>query len=161
MQKTIITINFKDTQKTGEEFAYQIKGGEVLALYGDLGSGKTTFMQGLAKGLGIKKNIISPTFIIMRTYEIPSSFLGERSELRDEESLRLSSGIKNLYHLDLYRIENEAQAEDLGLLELMGEPENIVAVEWPDKIENILPDTRINIYFTYMEDDKREIRINF
>ena len=68
--KKIITNSFTETQQVGFDFAKKLQGGEVLALYGDLGSGKTTFMQGLAKGLGITKNIISPTFIIMRTYEI-------------------------------------------------------------------------------------------
>jgi tRNA threonylcarbamoyladenosine biosynthesis protein TsaE len=140
----IITTGYKDTQELGSFFAKKLKGGEVLALYGDLGSGKTTFMQGLAKGLGITKNIISPTFIIMRTYEIG---------IKDKER------IKNLYHLDLYRIENEEQAVDLGLKELMGDVENIVAIEWPDKIENLLPEKRITIHFEYLEDDKRQIRI--
>src|SRR5579862_9128827 len=70
MLKAIITSNFKQTQQLGFDFAKNLKGGEVLALYGDLGSGKTTFIQGLAVGLGIKRPIISPTFIIMRTYKI-------------------------------------------------------------------------------------------
>ena len=140
--KTTITTSFKETQKIGEEFAKKLKGGEVLALYGDLGSGKTTFMQGLAKGLGIERNIISPTFIIMRTYHLKGEVL------------------KNLYHLDLYRIENESQAVELGLEELMEDSENIVAIEWPEKIENLMPSNKITIYFTYLNDDKREIRID-
>jgi tRNA threonylcarbamoyladenosine biosynthesis protein TsaE len=141
--KQIVTHSFKETQEFGKKFAQQLNGGEVIALYGDLGSGKTTFMQGLAQGLGIQKNIISPTFIIMRTYNIQSE----------------AKSLKTLYHLDLYRIENEAQAIDLGLEELMGDSENIVAIEWPDKIENILPEKRINIYCAYLEDDRREIKI--
>src|SRR5581483_476501 len=140
--KKIVTSTFEETQHVGLTFAKELRGGEVIALYGDLGAGKTTFMQGLAKGLGITRNIISPTFIIMRTYE---------AGIRDQEQ-----GIRNLYHLDLYRIENEEQAIELGLEELMGDPENIVAIEWPDKIENILPEKRINIYFEYLGDDKRE-----
>lgn len=138
MLKKIITTNFQQTQQLGFDFAKKLKGGEVLALYGDLGSGKTTFMQGLAKGLGITKNIISPTFIIMRTYE---------------------AGARSLYHVDLYRIETEKDVEGLGLFELMNQPENIVAIEWPDKIENLLPQKRITIYFEYLEENKREIRI--
>ncbi len=144
--KIITTNSFEETQQVGCDFAKKVKGGQVLALYGDLGSGKTTFMQGLAKGLGVKKNIISPTFIIMRSYK-----MGTRDEGRR---------IRNLYHLDLYRIENETQAEDLGLRELMGDPQSVVAIEWPDKIENILPEKRINIYFEYLGDDKRSIRFN-
>jgi len=138
--KTIITSSFKETQKVGEDFARQLKGGEVLALYGDLGSGKTTFIQGLAAGLGIERPIISPTFIIMRTYN-----------LKTQNS-------KVFYHIDLYRINGEEDIQSLGLLELMGDKQNIVAIEWPDKIENLLPENRINIYFEYLEDDRREIR---
>ena len=138
--KKIITNSFEKTQQVGFDFAKKLKGGEILALYGDLGSGKTTFMQGLAKGLGIKRNIISPTFIIMRTYEF-----------KEKE-------LKYLYHLDLYRIENVEQTVDLGLKELMEDRENIVAIEWPDKIENLLPENRIDIMFAYLGDDKREIR---
>ncbi|PIY93800.1 MAG: tRNA (adenosine(37)-N6)-threonylcarbamoyltransferase complex ATPase subunit type 1 TsaE, partial [Candidatus Levybacteria bacterium CG_4_10_14_0_8_um_filter_35_23] len=65
-----ITKNFEETQKLGEELAGEIKDGAVVALYGDLGSGKTTFVQGFAKGLGINKRLISPTYIILRTYKI-------------------------------------------------------------------------------------------
>jgi tRNA threonylcarbamoyladenosine biosynthesis protein TsaE len=141
MQKIITTNSFEETQKLGEEFAQTLKGGEVLALYGDLGSGKTTFMQGLAKGLGVSRNINSPTFIIMRTYEISS---------KDSE-------LKNLYHVDLYRIESEKDVEGLGLRELLNDPQNIVAIEWPDKVKNILPENCISIYFKYVDEDKREI----
>ena len=141
---SVVTKSFEETQHLGFDFSHKLKGGEVLALYGDLGSGKTTFIQGLAKGLGITRNIISPTFIIMRSYALGAG----------NKSLK----IRTLYHLDLYRIENETQAEDLGLLELLGDSQNVVALEWPDKIENLLPEKRINIYFTYLEDDTREIR---
>ncbi|SRR5258708_5735544 len=140
--KKIITTSFEETQQLGFDFAKMLKGGAVLALYGDLGSGKTTFMQGLARGLGITRNIISPTFLIMRSYEITKK------------------GLKHLYHLDLYRVEEASKAMDLGINELMGEPKNIVAIEWPDKIENLLPEKRINIYFAYLGDDKRQIQIS-
>jgi len=145
MKGSFITKNFKETQKLGKDFASRLIGGEVVALYGNLGSGKTTFMQGLAKGLGITRNIISPTFIIMRTYKIGK---GEKGK-----------GTGNLYHIDLYRIESERNVDGLGLIELMSQPENIIAIEWPDKIENLLPEKRINIYFEYLGDDKRKIRI--
>jgi tRNA threonylcarbamoyladenosine biosynthesis protein TsaE len=145
MSKVIITSNFEQTQMLGFEFANKLSGGEVLALYGDLGSGKTTFMQGLAKGLGIKRNIISPTFIIIRTYT---------TDLQERET-----SFRNLYHLDLYRLENGSQASELGLEELFNDPQNVVAIEWPDKIEKLLPEKRINIYFTYLTDKKRQIQI--
>ena len=142
--KTITTSNFKETQQLGFDFANRLKGGDVVALYGDLGSGKTTFVQGLAKGLSIERPIISPTFIIMRMYK-----LGNRKK---------GIGSRNFYHVDLYRVSNETDVQGVGLMELMADPENIIVIEWPDKIENLLPDKRINIYFEYLGDDKREIR---
>ena len=135
----LITNSFLETQKFGEDFAKSLKGGEVIALYGDLGSGKTTFVQGLAKGLGIDQRIISPTFIIMRTYELTNTV------------------VKKFYHVDLYRIETEHDVEGLGLLELMHDPQNIVVIEWPEKLENLLPDNRIDFVFRYLGDDQREI----
>lgn len=141
----VITHDFEETRKLGKGLAEKLKGGEVIALHGDLGSGKTTFMQGLATGLGITRNIISPTFIIMRTYTVGKSEPG--------------TGIGTLYHLDLYRIQTEAEAIDLGLSDLMEQPENIVAIEWPDQIENLLPEKAIHVYFEYLEEDKRKIRI--
>lgn len=142
--KQIITTSFGQTQKVGFDFAKKLKGGEVLALYGDLGSGKTTFVQGLAAGLGIDRQIISPTFIIMRTYTADT-----------QKSKR-----KVFYHVDLYRISNSDEVQSLGLLEFMGDPQTIVAIEWPDKIENLLPENRIDITFTYLEDDMRQIGID-
>jgi len=143
IKKTIITKNFKETQRLGSQFADKLKRRGVIALYGDLGSGKTTFVQGLAKGLGIDKKIISPTFIIVRKYEIP---------------LKSSAlNLKSFYHVDLYRIENEKDIEGLGLVEIINDPENIVAVEWPEKIEKLLPKKRTNLYFEYFGDDKRQI----
>jgi tRNA threonylcarbamoyladenosine biosynthesis protein TsaE len=136
--KDIVTNSYKETQKVGFDFAKTLKGGDVVALHGDLGSGKTTFVQGLAEGLGITKKIISPTFIIMRTYEV---------------------GGKNFYHVDLYRIEDEKDVEGLGLLEIMESNDSIVVIEWPEKIENILPQTRKDIIFTYIDNDRRSIVI--
>lgn len=142
-KKVVTTECFEDTQKLGFDFAKQLSSGAVVTLHGNLGSGKTTFVQGLAKGFGIKKRIISPSFIIMRTYEV-----GEKSK---------DLGIKHFYHVDLYRIETEKDIEGLGLLELINNKETIVVVEWPDKIEHLLPEDRIDLYFEYMADDKRSI----
>jgi len=145
MKGQYLTTGFQETQELGKKFASTLMGGEILALYGDLGSGKTTFVQGLAKGLGIDKQIISPTFIIMRTYD-----LGNREQ---------GIGNRNFYHVDLYRISTEEDVQSLGLLELLNQPENVVVIEWPDKIENLLPEKRVNIYFEYLGDDRRQIRI--
>jgi tRNA threonylcarbamoyladenosine biosynthesis protein TsaE len=140
---TIITSSFEETQKSGFDFAKKVEAVSVLALHGDLGSGKTTFIQGLAKGLGINKKIISPTFIIMRTYELPV----------------ISRYKRHFYHLDLYRINNEKDVKELGLMELINDTSNLLAIEWPEKIFKILPEKRLDLHFEYIGENKRKIRI--
>lgn len=145
MKQTITTNSFEETQKLGAGFAQRIDSVSVFALYGDLGSGKTTFIQGLSKGLGIQKKIISPTFIIMRTYEIPENFFQKK---------------KCFYHIDLYRIKNKKDIEALGLIEIMNDPQNITAIEWPEIIKDLLPTKRIDIFFEYLDENKRKITFN-
>lgn len=143
MTKTSVTKSFEETRQLGFDFADKSKKSNIFALYGDLGSGKTTFVQGLARGLGIQRRIISPSFIIVRSYKISFKIQDVR--------------FKNFYHVDLYRIGDEKEVIDLGLMELVNNPENLVAIEWPDKIENVLPDKRINVYFEFIEENKRKI----
>jgi tRNA threonylcarbamoyladenosine biosynthesis protein TsaE len=145
MIQEFITNSFEETQQVGENFAYLLDGGEVLALYGDLGSGKTTFVQGLAKGLGVVRKVNSPTFIIVREYEI--------------KSMNQEAGIKGLFHIDLYRIETRRELMSLGLHNILHNPDNIVAIEWPEKSQGLLPEKRIEIHFEYLDEDRRKITI--
>ena len=112
---------------------------------GDLGSGKTTFVQGLIKGLGIKKRIISPTFILVRHYEIPSTLN--------------SRGVRNIYHVDLYRLEGniKEQLQELGFDEIISDNCNIVLVEWADKATEVFPSNTIWMEFENAGGDKRKI----
>ncbi|MSU60694.1 MAG: tRNA (adenosine(37)-N6)-threonylcarbamoyltransferase complex ATPase subunit type 1 TsaE [Candidatus Staskawiczbacteria bacterium] len=154
-----ITNNNKETQSIGENFAQEIlatklqKNAVVLALSGDLGAGKTTFLQGFAKGLGIEEVVNSPTFIIMKKFEIKKS------------------DFKFFYHFDLYRLENQTDVEFLDLAEIISDPKNIVAVEWPEKIKKIMPENVISITFKHLEpasakgsgetgENKRELTIS-
>ena len=146
-EEVFITNSFRETQGLGEEFVERISGqgralseerSLVIALYGDLGSGKTTFVQGLAKGLGIKRRIISPTFIIVRSYKL---------------------GVRSFFHIDLYRIADEKDIEGLGLEEIMEDPQNIVAIEWAEKMGNLLQKERWNVRFEYLSKEKRRITI--
>lgn len=136
----MITDSYKKTQSLGEEFAKKLTGGLVVALHGDLGGGKTTFTQGIAKGLGIKKRIISPTFVIVRTYKI---------------------GFKNFYHIDLYRVQSKSDIEGLGIEEILKNPENIIVVEWAERLGDLLPKKRIDVYFEYIDEEKRKITYDF
>ena len=114
---TQVTNSAKETQKVGTILAKQIKPPIILALISDLGGGKTTFTQGLAKGLGIKEKIVSPTFVLERIYEIPKKNYA-------------------LHHYDLYRIE----PDDILIDEILENArDNIVVIEWAEKIEDQLP----------------------
>jgi tRNA threonylcarbamoyladenosine biosynthesis protein TsaE len=138
MNEEYITNSSEETQKLGADFSQALKGGDFLAFYGELGSGKTTFIQGLAKGLGITRRIISPTFIIVRHYKIKSG---------------------NFYHIDLYRTESESDLLGLGIDEIIKDESNIVALEWAEKMGELLPRKRIDLHFEYLGDNKRKINV--
>ncbi len=142
-----ITKSAQQTKEFAANFAKKLKGGEILCLYGDLGSGKTTFVQGLAEGLGIKKRILSPTFVLMRSYETKVK----------SEKLKVKS---YLHHIDLYRIESAEEIEMLGLQEIFNNPQDIVAIEWAERIKQILPSKRTDIYFEHIDENIRRIKIN-
>jgi len=148
-----ITKNFEETQKLGEELAGEIKDGTVVALYGDLGSGKTTFVQGFAKGLGINKRLISPTYIILRTYKIKLKTKNLKLKTSVQE-------VKNFYHVDLYRIQNEEDIKGIGLDEIIKNGKDIVAIEWAEKLGKFLPKKRIDVHFR-TQGDAREITIKY
>lgn len=135
-KKIYITKSFEETQKLGYDFAKTLKRGAMVCLYGDLGSGKTTFVQGLAKGLGIKKRIISPTFVIVRSHKLE---------------------VGSFYHIDLYRIESERNLEELGIEEIINNKNNIVAIEWAEKLKNYLSQKRIDIKFSYEKENVKKI----
>lgn len=152
-EEIFITNNFEETQKLGEEFARshlaRLKC-TLIALYGDLGSGKTTFVQGLAKGLGIKRRVISPTFIMVRSYELKS---------QKHNSKFKSFGQRTFFHIDLYRVKSEQDIEGLGLEEIIKDAQNIVAIEWAEKMGDLLPRKRWDIHFEHLDRDKRRISI--
>lgn len=135
----VITKSAQETYQLGQDLGNKLKGGEILALEGDLGSGKTTFAQGLAKGLGINQQIISPTFIIVREYPT-----------------RLG---RNFYHIDLYRLEENIENEfkNLGISDLAGRDNNILAIEWAQKAKTLLPENAIWIKFKEIGENKRKI----
>lgn len=140
MNKKLITASGKETQQLGEKLVKELDGNTVIALYGDLGSGKTTFVQGVAHALGIENNIQSPTFLLMKEYEV------------EDKSL----SIKKLYHLDLYRL-SEYSKDDLGLSDILEDKSVLVVIEWADRIKGILPQKRINVFFEHNNNQTRSI----
>jgi len=121
MQK-IISKTEKDTDQLASKLASQLKGGEVIALVGDLGAGKTRFVKGLAKAYNIKKNITSPTFVLMKVYPVSHN----------------PFSISQLVHVDAYRLEEPQELFYLGIEEYLNKPDTIVVIEWADKIKKYL-----------------------
>jgi len=140
INQPITTTSPQETARIGQEFGNCVreKGIRVVCLYGELGSGKTTFVQGFAKGLGITMRLLSPTFIIVRRYQMPDN-----------------SGF--IYHLDLYRMESEKDLLGLGLPEILADPDSIVVIEWAEKMGSLVPQPRIDVYFEVLEDGKHKI----
>jgi tRNA threonylcarbamoyladenosine biosynthesis protein TsaE len=113
-----ILNNVGSTQAFGEGWATGLTGGEVIALHGVLGAGKTQLVKGLAQGLGYRGDVTSPTFTIMHEYR---------------------GGRLPIYHLDLYRIKDEAEAISIGLEEYIP-GDGVTVIEWPERITSLLPD---------------------
>lgn len=134
-QYTIQTNGPEETTQFAEKLAALLSPGDVIALEGDLGAGKTTFTKGLAKGLEIKKTVNSPTFTIIKEYH----------------------GRLPLYHMDVYRVENSF--EDLGFDEYF-EGDGVTVVEWAHLIEEQLPNERLTIYLYHEDNDNRKIVLN-
>ncbi|MBU1045609.1 tRNA (adenosine(37)-N6)-threonylcarbamoyltransferase complex ATPase subunit type 1 TsaE [Patescibacteria group bacterium] len=175
MEKKIITGSDQKTRslaksmaenclKTGLGFVFNGQA-MIFALDGSLGSGKTTFIQGFAKGLGIREKILSPTFVILKRFKItkpkgPNPTRSQRFAPRcGPESKALSPKFKNFYHIDCYRIKDSQEILDLGFEEIISDPENIVVIEWADKIKEVLPKNIAVINFKLKDKNIREIII--
>lgn len=139
MQNTLQTNSAQETQAIAKKFANKLHPGDIVLLYGNLGAGKTTFTQGLAKGLGITRRIISPTFILMRTYEMANA--------------------KTFYHVDLYRLEKDKEIEGIGFIEKIGIKDSIIVIEWPEKLQGYVPKKRWEIHIEDRGGEKREIQV--
>ena len=137
MERVFTTSSSTQTKKFAEKFASRVKNHEkslVIGLQGDLGSGKTTFVQGFAKGFGVKEKVLSPTFVIMKKYG-------------------------TLYHIDCYRLENSKELLELGWDKIMSDPQNIILIEWPERVKDILPAEVIMVRFKTISQNKREIHV--
>ena len=164
-----ITKNYKQTQRLGKNFAEEIlkmsagKTAVVLGLKGNLGGGKTTFLQGFARGIGIKEKILSPTFVVLKHFKIPQ---------KNANYSLPTTNYTDFYHIDCYRINKPKEILELGFKEIISDPKNIVAIEWPEKIKKVLsrllegsrgsstksgPKSFIKINFKFIDKNTREI----
>jgi len=127
--------NPEETRALGERIGRAAQAGDVLLLSGELGAGKTLFVQGIARGLGYESPVSSKSFVILGQY----------------------AGRVTLYHADLYRLEDPEQVQELGLDEITAD--GVLAVEWPERAEWILPDERLLIRFEVTSEDTRRLHL--
>lgn len=135
-----ISNSLEETFSIAQLIGRNLFGGEVLALYGNLGAGKTAFTQGLASGLEIKDRVNSPTFVIMKIYESPVRKI-------------------KLCHIDAYRLEDEKDLLDIGVEDYLGQSHVVTVIEWADKVEKLLSKNTIRIFLKNRDLNKREIII--
>jgi len=135
---TFLSDTPEATRDLARDLARDLKPPVVIALYGDLGAGKTLFTQGLARALGVTQPVTSPTFTLINEYDLPHG--------------------GKLFHVDCYRLQHAvSEAVALGLEELFDE--GIVVIEWADRIESILPEDRIDIHFEHVGEGQRRITV--
>ncbi|OGD83272.1 tRNA (adenosine(37)-N6)-threonylcarbamoyltransferase complex ATPase subunit type 1 TsaE [Candidatus Collierbacteria bacterium RIFOXYD1_FULL_40_9] len=141
MEKTFLTSSHQETQEVAQNLISKLSAGTTICLLGELASGKTTFTQGVGLALGISR-VTSPTYMIMREYKVESH-----------------PNIKRLFHLDLYRLNSVEEIKAFDLAEIWSDPKNLIVVEWPEKILEILPNSHYLIYFKQTGPSQREISI--
>ncbi len=138
-KKVVITRSPEETREFAREFAFPLLVGDVIALVGELGSGKTTFVQGLANGLNIKENVSSPTYKIINEF----------------------SGRLPLYHIDFYRIKEPVDILNIGFEHYIY-GEGVTVIEWADRFPELIPDNVMNVTFLMKKNnpDLRKIEIS-
>ncbi len=128
----------EQTRRIGMLLGGELKAGDVICLQGNLGAGKTTFVQGLAQGWGSIDSVSSPTFIIVNEYR------------------RANGG--QIFHLDAYRLDSVPEAEELDLDSMLAE--GVLIIEWPEKLDGLLPNDRLWITLDHVQEEHRQMRFN-
>lgn len=138
MEKVIRTQSPQETQSLGVKIGQKLRPGDVIALIGDLGTGKTCLTQGIARGVGIAPDevVSSPSYILINEY----------------------NGNIPIYHIDLYRIETATEIAELGLGEYV-DGNGVCIIEWADRMDDTLPDKCIRIHMTWIDENTRSITI--
>jgi tRNA threonylcarbamoyladenosine biosynthesis protein TsaE len=154
-EKQFITKSFEETEQLGEEFAGQLQPGSVVALIGELGGGKTTFVRGLVRGLGFENRVVSPTFTVMRMYK--RKVKSEKSKVK---SVVQNSKIERVYHIDLYRMTSREDLKTLDFVDMVQDSQAVMLIEWPELAEGLLPEERMEVRFEHMGEEKRKITIS-
>ncbi len=127
----------EQTRRIGKRLGEVLQAGDVICLQGDLGAGKTTFVQGVAQGWGSIDSVSSPTFILVNLYR------------RTDEA--------RLFHMDAYRLDSAPEAEELDLETMLAQ--GPLLIEWPERIDGLVPDERLWIKFEYVDEEEREMNL--
>ena len=130
------------TMVLAEKLAQTLKGGEIIALSGDLGSGKTTFTKGLAEALKVEEIITSPTFVVLKVYP---------AKLSNNQKIEF-------VHIDAYRAETIEDIKSVGIEDYLNRADVVIVIEWPEKIQEILPKNTMKISFKFIGENSREIK---
>lgn len=138
-KKTVVTNSADDTKFLAAKTAADLQSGDCLCLWGELGAGKTTFIQGLAAVFGIYR-LTSPTYVLLSQYDLDPHFK-----------------IRTLYHFDLYRLEDVGELRSVNFEEVLSDPDGLVLIEWPDRLGERLPAKRLDITFKITSPNQREI----
>jgi tRNA A37 threonylcarbamoyladenosine biosynthesis protein TsaE len=146
----------------------------VLGLYGNLGSGKTAFTQAVAAALGVRDSVTSPTFVIEKIYPLthslstldsqgfaqsfpPSAFTPAYTQASTQSSSHNSAVFTHLIHMDAYRLESSDEMKHLGWDEIASNPHNLIIIEWPERISDLLPADHSRLKFTFIDETTRKI----
>jgi tRNA threonylcarbamoyladenosine biosynthesis protein TsaE len=146
---TVLTMRYEtktpfETMKAGKDFLSRLlttphTGALLVGLYGNLGTGKTTFTQAIAQGLGVIEIVASPTYVIEKIYKLNNQ------------------PFEHFIHFDAYRIEKSAELIAIGWPEIIANPKNLVVIEWPEQIADIIPEVHTKVHFTHIENGGRVI----
>jgi tRNA threonylcarbamoyladenosine biosynthesis protein TsaE len=130
------TQNDQETISTGRQWARRLKPGDVVAVYGDLGSGKTRFIKGLCEGLGVREHVASPSFTIVNEYRFPGG---------------------RVFHFDFYRVGSEGEIQDIGFDEYLSDTDAISIIEWADRASMLLPGRRYDVRMSFGRSEQERL----
>jgi tRNA threonylcarbamoyladenosine biosynthesis protein TsaE len=137
MRKSYVSKSDLETKRIGSDFSKNLRSGDVVAFFGELGSGKTTLIKGICEGFGIEKGVKSPSFVFLRIYK----------------------GEMILYHFDFYRLRRKEEMVNAGFDEFFYEG-GVVLIEWADRVGELLPESRFDVRMRILSETEREIEIS-
>ena len=160
----VLSKSLEETNKAAQDFLNKLSpkdnSATIVGLFGDLGAGKTTFTQALAKNLGVTEVVTSPTFVIEKIYLLKDGEKPAESSLYLTKTNRSDSFppvFERLIHIDAYRLDSGKELLSLQFAEIQKDPKNLILIEWPERVIDVLPADLIKINFKFINENEREI----